>query len=65
MVATQELPPPTWARGRCRDCEYHNFCRDVPRSARGGEVEKEREMERRIAIGVESQSQAALGAGSR
>ncbi|MCL4441386.1 MAG: CRISPR-associated protein Cas4 [Firmicutes bacterium] len=29
LVAREVMPPPAPVRGRCRDCEYRNFCGDV------------------------------------
>ncbi|RJQ05562.1 MAG: CRISPR-associated protein Cas4 [Bacillota bacterium] len=28
VVATERMPPPTRRRGRCKDCEYRNYCGD-------------------------------------
>ncbi|WP_338035319.1 CRISPR-associated protein Cas4 [Halanaerobacter jeridensis] len=29
IIATEKMPAPTSDRGKCRDCEYQNYCGDV------------------------------------
>jgi len=29
LVASEQMPPPTAARAKCRDCEFRRFCNDV------------------------------------
>ncbi|PRX21216.1 CRISPR-associated Cas4 family exonuclease [Orenia metallireducens] len=29
LIDSEELPPPVKEQGKCKDCEYYNFCGDV------------------------------------